>query len=96
MSHNWKPITDKQIGQKLIVSNSGDATDANGDMSHIWIGRVQRTDDVEGPYICFDEADRLIWNIRWWQPLPAPVTSEEDKAIRAAHRDLLAKAGGEQ
>src|SRR5689334_13887951 len=42
---SWRPVTDKDVGRKLVVSNSADLTDNTGQCSHVWVGRIQKTDN---------------------------------------------------
>ena len=70
----WNDIkeTPPPEGRKCIVTNNLRATDAHGQMSHIWILRPIFSTELEskGHWVGFDDADRKILDISHWMALP--------------------------
>lgn len=64
--HNWKRITRQMSDGLYLVTNNLKATDAQGRKSHVWLTSfIQKSDDPDtyGRFICFDENDRIKWNL---------------------------------
>lgn len=60
---------EKELPKKnrhIIVTNNINATNAFGEMSHVWMTTFLQKSDVEG-FITFDAADRKIIGITHWK-----------------------------
>lgn len=67
----WEPIDPLNIPTgRVLVTNNLEARDANGVMSHVWIGHVVRSSHTGGEFVTFDEGDRVIYGLTHWAPIP--------------------------
>lgn len=66
----WQPIEDRHVGRTMLVTNNPKARTAQGEMSHLWIGWIQKTDD--GEFICFNDADQRVRSLSMCHALPTP------------------------
>lgn len=71
---NWIDIRENPPphAHRCLVTNNIHATDRHGQMSHIWIlFPIWSTDlNPSGHWVGFDAADRKIFDITHWMPLP--------------------------
>ena len=52
----------------IIVTNNINATNAHGEMSHVWLTQfLQKSKDVNIGYVTFDAADRKIERLTHWK-----------------------------
>ena len=51
----------------LIVTNNINATDAHGEMSHVWLTTFWKRSEKEGCIVSFDEADRMLLGLTHWK-----------------------------
>ena len=70
----WKKIT-KELPRRVMVTNNLNARDADGGMSHVWIGFIIKSAEPKkyGKFVTFDEADRKICDITHYCEIPMPV-----------------------
>ena len=69
----WKKIT-KELHRRVLVTNNISARDAHGDMSHVWIGFIIKSDKPKerGKFITFTDGDFMICNITHYCEIPVP------------------------
>lgn len=70
---DWKRIT-KELPHRVLVTNNLNARDAQGQMSHVWIGTIIKSAEpkIYGKFVTFDEADRKILDITHYCEIPTP------------------------
>lgn len=74
----WRPIAEADKLRKMLVTNNIDSRDAFGQMSHVWIANIIESGEPEkyGKWVCFDEADRMVWNLTHCCEIPLPPDTE--------------------
>lgn len=70
---DWKKIT-KELPRRVLVTNNINARDAQGGMSHVWLGSIIKSSEpkIYGKFVTFDEADRKIFDITHYCEIPMP------------------------
>jgi hypothetical protein len=80
VERKWRPITAADEGARMLVTNNLHARDAHGGMSHVWISHIIEASDPDrtGPYVGYDEGDRLIENLTHCAAIPmaCPICSD--------------------
>lgn len=83
-------------GKRALVTNIADATDASGQMSHLWITRPMLSTEfnTQGLWVGFDEADRKIIGITHWMPIPEPLPKLDIAESNARQNEYWQRVGG--
>lgn len=74
----WQPIETAPNNLMVIATNNLHATNANGQMSHLWITYIFTDDSLPVEYCGFDEGKRKILGLTHWMPLPEPPEASND------------------
>jgi hypothetical protein len=69
--NEWKKIT-KELKHRVLVTNNINARDAEGQMSHVWIGYIIKSSepDIYGRFTTFNECDIRIHDITHYCEIP--------------------------
>lgn len=71
MADEWKKIT-KELHRRVLVTNNIKARDAHGQMSHVWIGFIIKSDQPQkyGKFITFTDGDQRVLDLTHYHEIP--------------------------